>query len=147
MAYRVMDSGGTLQTVTKFRLLEGTNLRTIRTVKIMDTDGVTLRLVANFVPPLTASATDAIEMVFSDRPENVSATSTATPIGGASPFTYVWSILSGTFTLTNGTSATATFSTAVGINQTRSGTAKVVVTDSVGTSAEATIAITLSNFS
>lgn len=77
----------------------------------------------------------------------ISGSSTATPVGGTAPYTYSWVFVSGTsFTLANGTTATATFSRSVAPNDVWSAIYRVTLTDILGLTAMANISVNLNGF-
>lgn len=109
MALRLKDTGGTLRTITNLSILDGATPRTLRTLKVMGTDNVTLRTVAVFAAALTlATSGSTTGVTFLSSTCSVGPI-TATPTGGLAPFTYVWAVISGTCTISGGTSASATF--------------------------------------
>lgn len=100
---------------------------------------------------VSASPGDAVGNVFDPEPAPLFTTVTsnsvtATPTGGTGPYTYAWSRVSGdsAISATASTSATTAFSAVVGKNQEKNAVWKVVVTDSLAATAEATVNINLS---
>ena len=78
---------------------------------------------------------------------NVSATSTAAPVGGSSPYTYSWTYVSGdSFTIINANSITATFTRSVSPNDNFTGNYRVTLTDILGLTAMANISVNLNGF-
>lgn len=144
MAFQILDAGGVLRTITGGKIRDGATLRTLRSIQIMD--GATLRTVAIFANALTVAANDITALGISS---TVSGTSTATPTGGLAPFTYAWSRLTGTATVTSGgTTASATISEAgLAIDENRLSTFRVTVTDSSGQTATDDIAVSLTRVS
>ena len=70
---------------------------------------------------------------------------TVTASGGTGPYTYAWSKVSGdsAISATASTAATTAFSAIVGKNQEKSAVWKVIVTDSLSATAEATVNVSL----
>lgn len=103
------------------------------------------RTVATFLTPLTVSAPDAYGSRFGATAPGVVASSptTATPSGGLGPYTYAWSLLTGSMTITNPTSATTRFSRSLPVYGSASATARVTCTDSLGAVATADFSILL----
>jgi len=106
--------GGTNRSITGVYYGDGATLRNIKAIYYGD--GATIRQVFASLSA-TLSSTDAVVVYRSaiggyqaNATYGTRGTATATPIGGTSPFTYSWSILSspspGTSTLTNATSQT-----------------------------------------
>ena len=102
---------------------------------------------ARFTSPLTVTAPSVDGTVFSQRGSAyvTSSPSQATPSGGLSPYSYLWSITSGTVTSNTPTSASNTFAATVNFNSTKTATARVTCTDALGATAFADITITLNN--
>lgn len=72
---------------------------------------------------------------------------TATPTGGSPPFTYLWTITSGTASITSPTQASTTFSAFLGADQVSNATAHVICTDGLGASVSGDTDIEFSNMS
>lgn len=148
--FRVRDSGA-LRTITAMYAKQAGVMRRIKTVKVMS--GGTLRLVARFADPLTVSASPTSGAGNGAGTQTVtSGTSTATPSGGFSPFTYSWTLVSsggGTASTANSpSSASTTFSKPnVAVNDAYTDTWRVTVTDSLGDTATDDITVTFSNIS
>ena len=142
MPLKVRD-GATLRTLTGFKVMDGTTLRTIRTLKVMGTDGVTLRTVAIFTTPLTV-ATPLPAYVGTAYSSQVSiGPITATPTGGTAPYTYVWSVITGSCTIFGGTTASASFnSPTMSPGQFTTATVRVTCSDSSGQSDTFDVALT-----
>lgn len=106
-------------------------LRMLRTAKVMS--GGTVRLVANFLSAVSVTAPDLLGQL-----ANPSSPSTATPSGGLGPYTYVWTVLFGDVTAITPTNASTAFLVqGFGV----SASARVIVTDSLGSTASHDIAI------
>lgn len=96
MAFKLLDAGSVLRTITKCRVLDGGTLRNILRMKVLDADGVTLRTVATFAQPLsveisyTVNATPIYDASAEVIGWNVAVAATATPTGGLGPYTYAW---------------------------------------------------------
>jgi len=104
------------------------------------------RAIASFVGPLSVSSNNAVGTVFSNRAQRVnSQTVTAMPSGGLGPYSYVWTILSGPAQVAAPTNASTLFYAIVNPSDVVQGTARVTVTDALGSTAQTTISITLSN--
>lgn len=71
-------------------------------------------------------------------------TTTATPVGGLSPYTYAWTRLSGEGSPNSPTMATTNFGATI-FPVTEFGFFRVTVTDSVGQTATATVSATFRN--
>lgn len=99
------------------------------------------RPIVSFVGPLSVRADDIEEYAYNTT--NVVGYSGAYPSGGLGPYRYQWTLLSGPITLGTPNLATVSASASVPYNQSRTGTARVTVTDSLGTTASATISISL----
>lgn len=108
------------------------------------------RSIAVFVSPLTVTAPDVIGTRTTSKPSSgvvVTNVSTATPSGGLSPHTYVWSITSGSASIGSPTGASTSFSKTLSANTEAEATAHVVCTDALGATAAASITLTFSNYS
>lgn len=103
-------------------------------------------------PPLTASAfpttvSGSDTVVAPDSSTATTNSTTVTPSGGAAPYTYAWSYLSGvTATVNSATSATTTFSRTVFIDNpgqtiNRTGVYRCTVTDSTSQTATADVTV------
>lgn len=129
---------GALRSVTRLSVRVGGVLRPLKTLKVMDNG--TLRTVANFAPAMSASASPSVVGGNANGTSPATVTTnaaTCTPSGGVAPFIYSWSVDDPSVTITNPTSASTRF-TATLFDDSRSGIATCVVTDSLGTSATAT---------
>lgn len=149
MAFKLLDAGSVLRTITKCRVLDGGTLRNILRMKVMDADGVTLRTVATFAAPLSLSISPNPTggSAYAGAGSAASVTSvatTATPAGGLGPYTYSWTSLGGDGTIDNPSSATTTFSYASIAPDSASGMFRCTCTDSAGQTATADVAATLS---
>lgn len=137
MTFKVTDAGGVIRTITKMTVRDGATLRPVLRLKFMD--GASLRTVATFSTPVTLAITPANQAVTGSTNPLTSTAFTATPTGGTGPFSYAWTVTSGTGSATSPTSA----STTVGSGALTSGVASTVnlqcvATDSLGQTATAT---------
>lgn len=147
MTWKVLDAGATLRTITSMKVLDGATLRTVVRAKVMDSDGVTLRTVATFVTALTASPSPSSVTGIGYSPTSpVNVTSdpaSCVPSGGLPPYTYAWTIISGSATINSPTLATTTFSKSISSFSTPEyATARCTVTDSDGNTATVDVSIT-----
>lgn len=120
-----------------------------RATRIEAWNGSAWKLVQSFAPPMTLAITPSgVEGSDSQAfPVFVTSdTATATPTGGVGPYTYAWSIASPIFAQTPSAASTA-FSGTVSPGSPLSGTATCTATDSLGTTASATVVVTLRNIS
>ncbi|MGV0964190.1 MAG: hypothetical protein ACOYBT_09900 [Polynucleobacter sp.] len=104
------------------------------------------RSAVRFVPALTVSANDVFGVGYSryGRPVVVQSDfSTATPEGGLAPYSYAWTILSGSAVANNTTSASTNFEKALPPGTESQSTARVSCTDALGSTAIADISVTL----
>jgi len=129
---------------TSGRLYDGAAWR--RLTRAVLYDGSAWRLAASFVQPLTATMTPLAVSAFSeDRGPVTLFTDGAlmTPSGGLVPYSYAWSIIAGSgIGITNPTSAGTAFSRAMPSgSSSASGAAQCIVTDSLGSTATGTVAI------
>jgi hypothetical protein len=104
--------------------------------------------VASFIQPLTLSASPVSPnaFIFGSGTATTDAV-TVTPSGGAGPFTYSWSLVSGTCTIISPTSASTTFSRTLTSGERAEVTVRCTVTDSLGTIATIDIVVTFESFS
>lgn len=108
--------------------------------------GGTWRPVVAFVAPLSVSANNASGIVSDRRPAQVTSdVSQARPAGGLAPYSYSWSIVSGSASINSPSTAATTFSAIVGPGIYLESTARVACTDALGRTATADITITLEN--
>lgn len=143
--------GGEWKTITASKVYVSGAWRTIVAIKIYA--GGAWRDVANFTPPATggggggggtlaAVAEPSPCTGFAANSVVTTEPCTITPSGGLAPYTYAWSIISGTATIASPTSATTTFQkTGVPLGLTREATARCAVTDSLGTSTTVTVSL------
>lgn len=139
--------GGAWRDLTSAKVcIDGINWKTI-TRGLACVDGTNWVPIANFVPPLSVSISpDAQGLASSNKPTRVVTNAvTATPTGGKAPFSYVWSLLSGSPTITSPTNASTTFSQVVAPGGSASATARVTVTDALGSTATADVSISFEN--
>jgi len=117
--------------------------RRLKTLKMWD--GTAWRVVANFVPTLSVTVSPATAYGFANPPKPMVQTVTTTPLtaipsGGVAPYAYDWSITSHTGTspvLNSPHSASTAASATVAANTEQVATAHVIVTDALGSVAEA----------
>ncbi len=108
------------------------------------------RVVANFTPSVSVSITPN-PVTGAIRPTTIVAgyvtsnTATASIVGGEAPFSYAWSLVSGSVVIFTPTSSTTQFGAMVEPFDAIQAVAKVTVTDANGTVATATVNITLRN--
>lgn len=140
MAIKVQDAG-TLRTIRKGYVKVGGVLRTLKRIYVNDNG--TLRTVAVFADPPVVTVADQSGTQLSDSPTLVSRTVASSVAEGLSPFTYSWVKLSGSFTLTNATSASCTVSETLSPDTSSVGTVRCTVTDASGQSDSDTATITL----
>lgn len=155
MPITVLDAGSVERLITAMKVMDGATLRTIRRVKVLDTDGTTLRTVAEFAPALSLdiSPTGLFGLANSSGAVTVttSGSATATPTGGTGPYTYAWTNISdthasGTVSATASTSATSSFRmTNVGAFETYDAVVRCTVTDAIGQTAYDDLNITFIN--
>jgi hypothetical protein len=137
MTIKIKDAAGVLQTITGGKIRDGATLRQLQTIKLWD--GTTMRTVAQFVPPLSVTASpigaDAIGTTSTLTTNSV----TAVPGGGLAPYTYVWTRTSGTATANTPAIASTTFTeTGMAAEEDRSNTFTCTVSDSSGQTASVT---------
>lgn len=141
MAMTLKDASGVLQTITAVQVKDGSSMRSIVRMKVMD--GATLRTVATFVQPLTASAPAGEFTRSFDSETMTSDPVTCTPSGGLAPYTYLWTVVSGTVSITTPTAASTTFSKTVTTPSVQEfATVRCTVTDSAGSTATDDVALT-----
>lgn len=153
MGITVRDLAGIDRAITGIKVRDGSLLRTILRVKVVDADGTTLRTVATFSPPMTASASpSSVEAyAFSASPATINGGPvTVTPSGGTAPYAYSWSVLSydapSPPTFSNATSA-ATLIVQAGVpdGEAYSATVSCTVTDAFGQTAAASVSALFAN--
>lgn len=153
MAITVRDALGVTRSITGMKVLDGTLLRSVFRVKVVDTDGTTIRTVATFSPPMTAAASPVSVSGTADSASPVPVTTnavTVTPSGGTGPYTYAHSVLSylggGTLSFSNAASATTTVTlTSVPPGDSEIATLRCTVTDAFGQTATADYDATFTN--
>lgn len=143
--------GGATRTITAGKVKQSGVERALRTIKVMD--GGTLRTVAIFTTPLTASATPS-SVTGSTRiaqPTTVTtASTTAAPSGGTGPYTYAWVRVSyaggAAPTITAASSASTAFQQASDISfATYTAVFRVTITDVFGQTATADVSASFYN--
>lgn len=148
MSIKVKE-GGVLRTITGMKIKAGGIVRTIKTVKVMV--GGVLETVATFVPAITLNISPDLASGVSSSPSGGTIHSnyvTATPSGGAGPYTYAWTRIFGTELVLSGpASATTRFSLNVIASDSVSATYRCTVTDAFGQTAQDTVSVTLTNTS
>lgn len=153
MAISVLDAGSVTRTITAMKVMDGATLRSILRVKVMDSDGVTLRTVyaVSGGGAFTATIDPGIAYgsVISASPAPVTTNSvTCSPTGGVGPFTYLWENIAGegnAFAVSP-TNASTTFHLANVISgNSASATFRCTITDALGSTATATIVATFDN--
>ena len=111
-------------------------------------DGDELRTVAQFFSDLSVSVSPAYVIggasYFKPTPVTTS-TATATPTGGAAPFTYSWVKLSGDGEPLSPTQAGTKFTATIGTG-TFHGVFRVTVTDAIGQTASADVEASFTNY-
>lgn len=119
-----------------------------RATRIEAYDGSAWKLVQSFAPPMTLNVTPEIGG-FSSSPSGgviTSSPATASPVGGVGPYSYAWSKVSGdTLTITAANNATTRFQANVGPGDIRFAIYRCTATDSLGTTAQGEVSITLTN--
>lgn len=142
MAWEIRDAG-TLRTITGLQIKQSGILRTIRELKVQD--GGTLRTVATFATELdpSISATRTVQSVGSGGALTIIQYETlASPGGGLGPYTYSWAILSGDdWSISTATSASPRITGSS--NTSTEGVARVTITDSLGQTGTADLALTV----
>lgn len=150
--FRVRDATGAYRTITRLRVRDGSITRLIRTVKVMDANGVTLRTVASLAPPLSLSinpstVSGSVNTAL-PTPVTTSAT-TATPSGGIGPYSYAWAVEQpdyGVVTIGAPTNATTTFThTRTNLGDLVFALATCTVTDGLGQTASANVTARFTN--
>lgn len=141
MGMKVKDAGGTLRTISSMEVKDGSVMRSIVSMKVLD--GATLRTVATFTSPLSATPSTLTQATTSTTSSfMISDPVTCTPSGGLAPYTYAWTIISGTAGVGSPSSASSTFSKTVsGFGTPEYATAQCVVTDSLGDTATVTVSL------
>lgn len=135
--FKVLNAG-TLRTITRGYVRQAGVLRQLKTAKVMD--GGVLRTVGIFVQPLALSITPTTVLGIADATGTATTgTAQAVPAGGFSPYTYLWSHVSGvTATILSPTLASTAFRRVLGV-EFETAVFRCTVTDSVGGTAQATV--------
>lgn len=136
-------TGGAWRTITSGKIYLGGAWRTITRGQVYKGGG--WKDGPAFVPPLSASASpsDATGTASGHFAANVASNYvTVTPVGGLAPFTYSWAAGSG-ITAAYPTSANTYFSKYLSPFQETIADATCTVTDSLGTTATATVSVDL----
>lgn len=134
---------GGFRDITRGLVQAGAARRITRGVGLI---GGQLRTIVSFIPPLSVSANSVSGTTASGFTETVTSNpSTATPAGGAPPYSYAWATTLGGASPNSPNLARTTFSETLPPGFVSNGTARVTVTDSRGTSAFADITVRLEN--
>lgn len=97
-------------------------------------------------PPLTISVAPTAPAASRNNPGPITTASTATPSGGVAPFTYNWTRVTGSrITVSNGSTATATFSATLGWGENLSESFQVAVTDAASQAKTASVTVTFTS--
>jgi hypothetical protein len=134
--------GGSWHSITRGDIFLGGSWRTLSRGEIYK--GGDWHALFNFILPLTVAITPKPVVKNGRFSPVVSGNVTATPTGGAAPFTYAWSVTGG-ISATSPTNAVTTMSASLADGDTASGTATLTVTDSLGTTATDSTPVTLTN--
>jgi len=119
-----------------------------RATRIEAWNGSAWKLVQSFAPTMSLSVTPSVsgESYSPSGGIIVSDAAFATPSGGVGPFTYAWTRVSGaTLTVSTPNLASTSFQANVPASATRNAVYRCTATDSLGTTAFADTAVTLSN--
>lgn len=134
--------GGSWRSITRGEMYRGGSWRTLTRGEIYK--GGAWHPLFSFVSPMSVTIAPN-PVVRSSRATPVTSLDvTATPTGGAAPYTYAWSV-DAAISLTAPTNAVTKMSAVLGPDQTVTGTATVIVTDSLGTTASDSTPVTLIN--
>jgi hypothetical protein len=146
MALKTYRSG-VWHALASLKVFRSGSWRQLKTLKVWD--GSAWRQIGRFIEPLTLSVSpNPVVETSGGSPttQTVSGTATATPAGGLGPFTYAWAHVSGdTMTITNGATATATFSKTLAGGASASGVFAVTGTDAAGQTATVNVPVGLFN--
>lgn len=137
---------GAWRTIRRGEVTVGGSPRTITRVEIYK-DGA-WRNAARFTSTLTVSAFGVSGYNFNtnNRPARVTSdTAQATPSGGLGPYSYAWTIISGSAAANSPNMAATSFSQTVTSGVTEDSIARVTCTDSLGSVATADITVSLTN--
>lgn len=143
--FKVRDAGIT-RTITGMLVKHAGSTRRVKSVKVMQ--GGTLRTVAQFASTLSASVTPSAVVggAASNFPATVTTqTATATPSGGAAPYTYSWVNVSGYGSINRPTQAGTSFTATVPTG-TFHGVFRVTITDAIGQTATADVTASFTNY-
>lgn len=144
MAVKFLIGSG-LKPITKGKVKAAGIVRELRNIKMMDSGS--LRTVATFAPPMTATVSPASVSGTqgSNGPITVSTGfTTAAPVGGRGPYTYSWTTNGQGFANTPGLARTQ-FTAEPGPFGTIVSTFTVRITDAVGQIAEASVTARFTN--
>lgn len=150
MPISVMDATSVLRTLSRLSVWDGTALVRIGRAKVMDSDGVTLRTVATFTTPLSAtySPLGVFAVGASNTPLSLTTNAvTVTPSGGTGPYTYAWTVhaysAATSPTIGNAALATTAFTqSAVDPDTTETATFRCTVTDAFAQTAQVDVPAT-----
>ena len=146
MTIKVRQSGST-KTAVGMKIKHAGSVRRVSSVKVMD--GGTLKVAAQFAPPLsvTASPTTVLGGAGSNYPAAAKTESTTViTSGGQAPFTYSWARLSGGIGNADQPSKATTTFTAVISPGSFDVTFRVTVTDAFGQTATADVLAKFVNY-
>lgn len=138
-----VKSGGAVQTASAISIKIAGVMRAVRTIRVMH--GAALRTVYSTTSALTASASPASVFGVTASTPCVTDSTTMTPSGGTSPYTYSWALVSfsggNTPTVTSSTLASTTFQQAKlgGADESNTAIFRCTVTDSLGATATADV--------
>ena len=145
MAIKIVDAGVT-RTITAGKVRVAGITRNLLSIKVMD--GGTLRTVATFVQPMSVSLSASSVSGASQNDPIYTGSTTATPSGGKGPYSYAWTIQSfeGVESTALYPSMSSTgFTKSVPDGDTETDVWRVTVTDSLGSTATATVSARFTN--
>jgi hypothetical protein len=121
-----------------------------RATRIEAWDGSAWKVAQSFAPTMSLSVTPEVSGSSGSPSGGVitSAAAFATPTGGTGPYTYAWTIVSGNaLTVNTPNSANTSFRSSVGPGNSKFAVYRCTCTDSLGTTADDTVNVTLTNTS